>query len=138
MIVDNPLPTEKSTIMRFLCDHCDGRIETDHYWTGLTLACPHCGESTELRYRNGQSIPWTGIDITFTNFKQFMTNSIYAEAVDPLVSELLGCTVERTEAGARLTAADGSLIPWEAAHIAIQSDRVKQGRIYNTAMNMWR
>jgi hypothetical protein len=76
--------------------------------------------------------------MTFSNFKQLLTYPAYFEAVDPLVKELLGCSIERMETAVRLVDEDGSLIPLEAAHLEIQSNDEMRGRIYNVAMDLWR
>jgi len=124
--------------MRFLCDHCDTKIHTEHFWEGLSVVCPNCGQPTELKYRNGQSIPDTGYSISFRDFKQLITYDAYAEAIDPVIQKLLKCSIERTAKGAKLMAEDGSLIPFEAAHLEIQLDPEARGVIYNTAMSQWR
>lgn len=124
--------------MRFFCNHCDARISTDHYWEGLSVLCPNCGKSTELKYRLGQNIPWTGYSVTFSSFKQLLTYKPYYESVDSLVMELLGCSIERTETEVRLVDKDGSLIPLEVAHLEIQLNPESRGRIYNAAMSLWR
>ena len=71
-------------------------------------------------------------------YYELLTGRLPFEAVDPLVKELLGCSIERTETGLRLVDEDGSLIPLEAAHLEIQSNDEMRGRIYNVAMNLWR
>jgi hypothetical protein len=76
--------------------------------------------------------------MTFSDFKQLLTYGPYSEVVDPLVKELLGCAIERSEMGVRLVDEDGSLIPFEAAHLEIQSNDETQGHIYNIAMGLWR
>lgn len=124
--------------MRFFCNNCDARISTEHYWEGLSITCPNCGKSTELKYRLGQNIPWTGCSITFSEFEQLLTDKPYSEEVDSLVKELLGCSIERTEMGVKLVDEDGSLIPLEVAQMEIQLDPEAQRRIYNAAMNLWR
>ncbi len=86
----------------------------------------------------GQSIPWTGTSVTFSDFEQLLTDQAYSEGIYPLVKEILGCSIERTETGVKLVDEDGSLIPLEVAHLEIQLNPESQGRIYNAAMNLWR
>lgn len=124
--------------MRFFCNHCDARITTKHYWEGLSIICPNCGQSTRLKYRAGQSIPGIGCSITFIDFEQLLTEKAYSEVMDPLVEKLLGCSIERTETGVKLVEDDGSFIPLEVAHVELQLDPEAQGQIYNAAMSMWR
>ncbi len=124
--------------MRFLCNHCDAKLSAKHYWEGLSIVCPSCGQITELKYRVGQSIPNTEYSISFSDFKQLLTDEAYAKAVDPLVKQLLKCSIERTEPGVKLIDEDGSFIPLEAAHLEIQLDQHAQRLIYGTAMSQWR
>jgi hypothetical protein len=124
--------------MRFLCNNCEAKISTKHFWEEFSIICPNCGKSTELKYRVGQSIPWFECDITFSDFKQLLTNRAYSKTVDPVIKELLGCSIERTEMGVKLIGEDGSLIPLEVAHVEIQLDSAAQILIYNTAMGLWR
>ena len=123
--------------MRFLCRNCDARIHTRHCWEGLSIICPNCGRSTELRYREGQSIANTEYSISFSDFKQLLTYEPYAKAIDPVIKKLLKCSIERAEAGPKLVAEDGSLIPLETAHIEIQLDPGSQQTIYNAAISQW-
>jgi hypothetical protein len=109
-----------------------------HYWEGLSIICPNCGRPTELRYREGQSIPNTEYSISFSDFKQLLTYEPYSQAIDPVVRKLLKCSIDRTEAAVKLVEEDGSLIPLEAAHLQIQLDPEAQRTIYNAAMNLWR
>jgi hypothetical protein len=124
--------------MRFLCSNCDAKINTKHYWEGLSIVCPNCGQPTELRYRKGQNIPNTEYSISFSDFKQLLTYEPYSKEVDPVVKKLLKCSIERTETGVKLTEEDGSLIPLEVAHLEIQLDQKAQRLIYGTAMSQWR
>jgi hypothetical protein len=124
--------------MRFLCNNCDAKISTEHYWEGLSVVCPNCGQPTELRYRNGQSIPNTKYSISFSQFQQLLTYEPYSKAVDPVVEKLLKCSIERTGAGVKLIDEDRSLIPLEVAHLELQLDQKAQRLIYGTAMSQWR
>jgi hypothetical protein len=124
--------------MRFLCNNCDQKLHTKHYWEGLTITCPNCGKSTELRYRKGQEIPSTEYSISFSGFKQLLTYKPYAKAIDPIVKKLLNCSIERTERAVKLVGEDGSLIPLEVAHFEIQLDRDSRHIIYGAAMSQWR
>jgi hypothetical protein len=124
--------------MRFLCNHCDQKLATKHYWEGMSITCPSCGKPTELRYREGQIIPDIGYSISFSDFKQLLTYEPYAKAIDPIVKKLLKCSIERTEKGVKLVAEDGSLIPLEVVHLEIQFDRDSQRIIYGAAMDQWR
>jgi hypothetical protein len=124
--------------MRFLCNNCDQKLHTKHFWVGMSVTCPSCGKQTELSYREGQEIPNIEYSISFRAFKQLLTDAPYSKAIDPIVKKLLGCSIQRTEAGVKLVGEDGSLIPLEVAHLEIQSDRDSQRIIYGAAMDQWR
>jgi hypothetical protein len=124
--------------MRFLCEHCDARLDTEHYWRGFSVTCPNCGRQTKLDYRLGQNIPNTGYTMTFRDFAQLLSATSSSQVVDPVIRDLLKCEIERTGAALKLIHADGSFIPLEAAHFAIQLDENARGIIYNVAMNLWR
>jgi len=124
--------------MRFLCNHCDQKIHANHYWTGMSVTCPGCGKVTELGYRLDQPIPYTEFNVKFSDFKHLILDGVYSEGIHPLVEELLGCSVQRTETGIVLAAEDGSLIPLEVAHLEIQMNTVSRGKLYSAAMNLWR
>ena len=134
---DEACPSEERK-MRFLCNHCDEKLEAKHYWEGMSITCPNCGKPTELKYRLGQKIPNTEYSISFRDFKQLMTYQPYAKAIDPIVKKLLKCSIERTETGVKFVAEDGSFIPLEVAHLEIQLDRDSQQTIYRAAMSQWR
>jgi hypothetical protein len=124
--------------MRFLCNNCDQKLHTKHYWEGMSINCPSCGKPTELRYREGQEIPNTEYSISFRDFKQLLTYQPYSKAIDPIVEKLLQCSIERTENGVKIVSEDGSLIPSEVAHLEIQFDPDSQRIIYGAAMDQWR
>jgi hypothetical protein len=86
----------------------------------------------------GQNILWFQCDITFNDFKQLLAGESSLETIEPVVKELLGCSIERTELGVKLIAADGSFIPLEVAHLQLQFNPQAQALIYNAAMNLWR
>src|SRR5262245_56301327 len=124
--------------MRFLCNHCDQKLHTKHYWEGMSILCPSCGKSTELKYRTGQSIPEIGYSITFRELRQLLTDEAYSKDIDPIVEKLLNCSVDRSGSRVRLAAEDGSLIPMEIAHLEIQSNSDSQRVMYGAAMDQWR
>ena len=124
--------------MRFLCDRCDQTLDSEHYWKGMIVTCPRCGESTMLSYREGQKIPNTKYSISFSDFKHLVTYEPYSKAVDPIIEKLLNCSVERTEKSVSLVAEDGSLIPLEVAHFEIQLNHKSQRTLYGVAMSQWR
>ncbi|MBC7877146.1 MAG: hypothetical protein H7Y59_08260 [Anaerolineales bacterium] len=123
--------------MRFLCDHCDQKLHSGHYWGGISITCPNCGKSTGLSYREGQSIPNTEYSLSFNDFKQLLTSEPYSTAIDSIVEKSLNCSIKRTEAGIKLVAEDGSLIPLQVAHFEIQFNINSQRDIYNAAMTQW-
>ena len=123
--------------MRFICNHCDQKLHTQHYWQGLFVTCPSCGKSTELSYREGQNIPNTEYSLSYSDFKQLIAYEPYSTAINSNVEKFLNCSVQRTEKGAKLIAKDGSLIPLEVAHFEIQFDSNSQRNIYNAAMSQW-
>jgi hypothetical protein len=124
--------------MRFICHHCDQQIHASHVWEGLSVNCPACGSTTELKYRVGQEIPEMGYSLSFRDFKQLVTDKAYTMTIHPLVKGFLNCSVERAKGSVRLTAQDGSLIPLEAAHFEIQGNNESQRKIYDAAMDLWR
>lgn len=79
-----------------------------------------------------------GYSISYSDFKQLLTDKAYTKTIHPLVKGFLNCSVERAEDSARLIAQDGSLIPLEVAHLEIQGNRESQRQIYNAAMDLWR
>jgi phage FluMu protein Com len=119
--------------MRFRCNHCNQKIHANHYWSGMSVTCPSCGRTTELKYRAGQEIPNTEYSISFSEFKQLF-HETNLEAIYPIVEKILKCWVERSEVGIKLVATDGSLIPLEVAHFEIQMNSESQYKIYNAAM----
>jgi predicted RNA-binding Zn-ribbon protein involved in translation (DUF1610 family) len=124
--------------MRFFCNNCNQKIHASHYWEGMSVTCPSCGKSTELRYREGQKIPNTEYSISFRDFRHLLVDKTYSKALSPIIEKLLGCSVKRTEAGVELVAKDGSLIPLEVAHFEIQTNSNSQRVIYGAAMSQWR
>jgi hypothetical protein len=124
--------------MRFLCNHCEQKLHTKHYWEGMSITCPSCDKPTELIYRKGQEIPNTEYSISFSDFKQLLTYQPYAKAIDPIVEKPLKCSIKRPEKGIKLVEEDGSLVPLEVAHLEIQFDPDAQRIIYGAAMDQWR
>ena len=124
--------------MRFLCNDCNQELQTKHYWAGMTVTCPNCDNATELSYRKGQKIPDTEYSIAFSDFKHLVSYEPYSKKIDPILEKLLNCSVERSESGIKLIAADGSLIPLETAHLEIQHNPSSQRGIYGVAMSLWR
>jgi hypothetical protein len=124
--------------MRFLCNNCDQEIQANHYWKGMSIACPSCGKSTELEYREGQKIPNIGYSMSFSDFKQLLSYEPYSKTIHPIVEKLLKCSIKRTKIGIELVAEDGSLIPLEVAHFEIQMNDSSRGEVYNAAMSQWR
>lgn len=122
--------------MRFLCNHCDQKIHANHYWKGMSVTCPGCGRSTELRYREDQDIPNTEYSTSFSDFKQLF-DDISSEAIHSIMEDVLHCSVARTESGVKVIAQDGSLVPLEVAHFEIQMNSDYQRKIYNAAMDQW-
>lgn len=123
--------------MRFLCNHCDQKLHTKHYWQGLSVTCPSCCKTTELHYREGHEIPNTEYSISFSEFKSLITYEPYSDNVDSIVKNMLNCSIQRTNTEVKLVVEDGSLIPLEAAHFEIQLNNSAQRDIYNAAMNRW-
>ena len=91
-----------------------------------------------LQYRNGQSIPTHGYELTFQDFCQLIEDSYNRSVTHPRIAKLLNCTVALLDGRFVLQQAGGALIPFEVAHFLLQSDPIKQRDLYNMAMSVWR
>lgn len=124
--------------MSFYCPHCNTENSAGYLWQGMILPCPACLRPIELAYRLGQTIPTHGYEITFRDFCRLVQEDSTAAQVHPLIAEMLDCTVDHYAGHPVLKQRGGVLIPLEVAHLLIQSDPIKQRRLYNRAMDLWR
>lgn|GEM_PF-2176773 len=129
---------EGTRAMSFFCPHCDIENAAGYAWRGMTIRCPACLREITLQYRNGQSIPVQGYELTFHDFCQLVEDSYNRSVTHPAIAKLLNCTVALFDGRFVLQQSDGALIPLEAAHFLLQSDPTKQRDLYNTAMSVWR
>jgi len=126
------------TGMSFLCDHCEGLLAASHAWVGMTVVCPSCAQTTKIGYRDGQLVEQTGYAITYADFVQLLSYGPYRPKVAPEMRRLVGCAIDDRDGRAVLVLPDGSLMPDEVAHLAIQGDSSKQRTLYGVAMGLWR
>jgi hypothetical protein len=80
----------------------------------------------------------TGYEISFEEFKSLLSDPEWRKMVAPLVTEWFGCQVVVKDRGFWLKGLDGRELDPLAMHEQVQADPEKQGRIYRTAMTLWR
>ena len=124
--------------MSFYCPHCDTENSAGPGWRGMVIPCPGCLRSIKLDYRNGQSIPPNGYGVTFQDFCRLVDDGDTSAIAHPVIAGLLECRVERYADRFVLRQTGSVLIPFEAAHLLIQSDPAKQYKLYDLTMVLWR
>jgi hypothetical protein len=126
--------------VNFFCPHCDAAIAAPYAWCGISIACPACARVAPLQCKAGQRVAMSasGDGITFDDFVALLNQAGWREQAQPLIAQLLACTVERRGGGFVLKDKNGALLPCEAAHLQIQADPPGRKRLYRLAMALWR
>lgn len=118
----------------FYCGSCQNKISAGYLWQGTTVRCPWCEAQVFLEYRQGQSIPLSGRSISYKDFLLLVRD----DNAQALIAALLGCRVARVQGRCVLLDFNDAAIPFERAHVLIQSEPSKQADLYNLAMSLWR
>jgi hypothetical protein len=86
----------------------------------------------------GQGIAMPGYEVTLADFRQLLSYPLYREQTAPLLLEWYGYSVTGDEAETTVVTPTGQPVEIPALHAVIQADPEKQGRLYRTAMTLWR
>lgn len=124
--------------MRFSCTSCRTPLSVPYEWAGMAVTCPACGQETRLEAREGRHDGGSGYAVSFDDFVRLLHVEAWRGEVHPVVARLLGCSVEEHEGRFILRAPDGSVMPYEAAHLRIQGSAASQRELYQLAMSVWR
>ena len=126
--------------MGFFCKSCDTAIKAPYEWWGMSVACPSCASVAPLQMREGQPVPMSssGSGLTFRSFVGLLNTSGWREEAQPLIQQLLGCSIEKRGEAFVLKAPNGELIPYEVAHLQLQASSNSRGDLYELAMSLWR
>ena len=79
-----------------------------------------------------------GYEVSLADFRQLLSYPFYREETAPLLLEWYGYAIVGGEADTAVVTRDGDPVAIPALHAAIQADPDKQGRLYRTAMTLWR
>jgi hypothetical protein len=79
-----------------------------------------------------------GYEVTLADFRQLLSYPYYREQTAPLLKEWYGFSVVGDETETAVLTASGKPVNIPALHAYIQADPEKQGRLYHTAMTLWR
>ncbi len=124
--------------MRTVCPSCSTEIDTPYMMLGASVTCSACKSLVIPRVESGTLFPNTGFEITFRDFVQLLTYEAYRTQVLSVVKEWEPTVEHLTDIDAEIgagTAQEKALI---VIHRKIQGDSVKQNKLYQTAMSLWR
>lgn len=128
----------ETAIITANCTRCNLPFSTHYQRIGFGMRCPACFEVTAVESPIGVSLPDTGWELTYQEFRQLIEESSSRRAVSKLLTEWFGYRIENSGRETWLKNDRAEAIdPWWL-HSLIQNDPQKRYRIYQTAMALWR
>jgi hypothetical protein len=80
----------------------------------------------------------TGYELTFEDFRRLVSKTYSQPSIAPLLKDWYGYEITGEEGTTVIRSADGKTVTLRALYSQIQRDPMKQRRIYNRAMDLWR
>ena len=125
------------SVVRARCPNCQGPIDISYVMLGAPMTCPTCGRSEIPEVLVGTTLPDTGWELSFADFRQLLGSHEGGTILDGLLRDWYGHSVTADGHHAAIQSSSGQPIDELDVHESVQREPDKQRALYQAAMALW-